>query len=253
MVRPLYPLKNNRKKKPEKQPPLWKNPYILGIFGFVILLGGVFVYHISGYGSSVITDQSPSGESKGLFSFLKPSSNFKSSSRNASLQEKQQLLKMGIASDSKILNENIKAKDFREERKILAMRKYEASRETAIKFRRVRDEQLKRLSSNTAKELKRAVLALEASDNLGIMKLESLLDNHLRNTGGDSKDLDVLIYAYDSLAKVYEKKNMRDKAKEAYVNAFKLMQKKAPPSQGDGWNNAIDKVESMKTTTSRNN
>lgn len=252
MVRPLYPLRNNRKKKPEQQPPLWKNPYIIGICSFLILLGGAFIYHISGYGNTAISDKSTADASKGFFSFLKPSKFLKSSGNARSLEE-QQLLRMGISSDSKVLKAKIKAKDLREERRINAMRKYEASRETAMEHRRTREKQLKRLNSPTARELKKAVLALEASDNLGIMKLESLLNNHLRKTGGDSKDLDVLIYAYDSLAKVYEKKNMRDKAKEAYINEFKLMKRKAPSGSGDGWNNAIDKVESMRTTTSRSN
>lgn len=88
-------------------------------------------------------------------------------------------------------------------------------------------------------------MALEDSDNLGIMKLETLLEEKLLSHGAAHEDLDVIVFAYDSLAKVYESKNMPEKAKEAYVNVFKLMKKQAPDTQGPDWDNAIGNVEQM--------
>lgn len=244
MVRPLYP---PRKKAPPPPPPLWKNPQLVGATAIILVLVVVFVYHF--YSSRIINPQAlPGGEqeSEGLFSFLEPSQYFKANSKVADLQ-KEKLQKMGIKESSEALSGEVEAKDLREQRRILAMRKYEAARETAEHRRREREKLVNRLNSKTSQELKRAVVALEASDNLGIMKLETLLEEKLMEKGAKSEDLDVIIYAYNSLAKVYEKKRMLDKAKNAYVSAFKLMKRRAPADEEPEWNAAIDEVEQMQT------
>jgi uncharacterized protein YgiB involved in biofilm formation len=132
------------------------------------------------------------------------------------------------------------------------MRKFEATRETALRRKEEKERLRARLNSPASMQLKDAVMALEASDNLGIMKMERLLEEKLLEKGAKSEDLDVIIYAYDSLAKVYEEKNMQEKAKQAYVNAFKLMKRQAPKEQAPEWNEAISQVEQMKTKA-RNN
>ncbi|MDN5278452.1 MAG: hypothetical protein PWR01_2417 [Clostridiales bacterium] len=250
MVRPLYP---PRKKAPPPPPPLWKNPQLMGAAAIVLILVVVFIHHF--FSSGVIDPEAlPGGkqDQSGIFSFLKPSKYFKPDKKVADLQ-KQKLSEMGINDSVEALKHEVEAKDLREQRRILAMRKYEATRETAVKHQQNREELRKKLSSPTSMQLKDAIMALEASDNLGIMKLESLLEEKLMDHGAKREDLDVIIYAYDSLAKVYEDKQMYEKAKEAYVNAFKLMKKKAPDEQGPDWNNAIENVEQMRTTTSRSN
>jgi hypothetical protein len=248
MVRPLYP---PRKKAPPPPPPLWKNPQLIGIGAIVVVLIIVSVYHF--FSSGVIDPAAlPGGQKKdGFMSFLKPSSYFKPDSKVAEL-EKEKLTKMGINESVDALNSSVEAKDLREQRRILAMRKFEASRETAVRKEKEKEVLRRKLNSPTSLQLKDAIMALEASDNLGIMKLERLLEEKLHDSGAKSEDLDVIIYAYDSLAKVYESKNMQEKAKESYISAFKLMKKRAPPEQGPDWDNAIDNVEQMKTK-SRNN
>ncbi len=250
MVRPLYP---PRKKKKEKEPlpPLWKSPQIVGAGLITVGIVALFIYHSFSSSNVINPEGMPGGSSEGVFSFLKPSKYFKSKN-STSERAKEELVKMGISSDSKVLRKDVEAKDLREERRILAIQKFEAARESAERFSRERMEQRKKLNSGTSQQLKDAILSLESSDNLGIMKLERLLEEKLMKRGADSKDMDVLIFAFDSLAKVYEKKNMKDKAKEAYINAFKLMKKKAPESQGPEWDEAIGQVESMKTTSRSN-
>ncbi len=248
MVRPLYP---PQKKAPPPPPPLWKNPQLVGAAAIIGALAIVFVYHF--FSSGIIDPEAlPTGkQSSGVFSFLKPSKYFKSEAKTADIQ-KQQLEKMGINQTAQALKNEIQAKDLREERRILAMRKYEASRETSEKRQLEKEELRRKLSTPTSMQLKDAFSALEASDNLGIMKLERLLEEKLLSQGASREDLDVLIFAYDSLARVYEEKNMYDKAKEAYVNSFKLMKKRAPDEQGPDWDSAIGNVEQMNTTV-RNN
>ncbi|GAB4267808.1 MAG: hypothetical protein Kow0029_02600 [Candidatus Rifleibacteriota bacterium] len=249
MVRPLYP---PRKKSPPPPPPWWKNPHLVGAAAVVVLLAAIFFHHFMN--SGVIDPEalpSGNGESQGLFGFLRPSKYFKSDDKIADIQ-RQKLAEMGINETVEALNKKVEAKDLREQRRILLIRKYEAARETSMKFQEERQAQRKRLNSPTSMQLKDAVIALEASDNLGIMKLESLLQEKLMNQGARSEDLDVIIYAYESLAKVYEKKNMQEKAKEAYINAFKLMKKRAPDEQGPDWDNAISNVEQMRTTSRSN-
>ena len=94
-------------------------------------------------------------------------------------------------------------------------------------------------------------MAAEDSNTLGIMKLEGMLKEKLLTSGGDRADLDVYIFAYERLAKAYEKKNMEEKAKEAYLNAFKLMKVQAPESQGPDWDSAIGNVEQINARPTR--
>lgn len=248
MVRPLYP---PRKKMPPPAPPLWKNPQLVSAAAIVAMIAIAFVYHF--FSSGIIDPEAVPGQqnSSGVFSFLKPSKYFKSDKKIAEIQKKQ-LGEMGINESVQALNTEVQAKDLREQRRILAMRKYEASRETAEKKQQEREELRRKLSSSTSRQLKDAIVALEASDNLGIMKLERLLEEKLLSEGAKREDLDVIIFAYDSLARVYEEKSMYDKAKEAYLSSFKLMKKRAPNEQGPDWDNAIGNVEQMNTTV-RNN
>jgi len=244
MVRPLYPLRNPPGKKNQAPPaPLWKNPYLLGAAAIVVVLATVFVFHLSRSGI-INPEAGPGGESDGAFAFLKPSKYFGGKARDLKAHQ-EQLVKMGIASQSEALNKKFEAKNLREERRILAIQKYEASRETATRFQTEREELRRRLQSPTSLQLRDAVMALEDSDNLGIMKLESLLDEKLRAQGGSSEDVDALVYAYDRLAKVYENKNMQSKAKDAYVNMFKLMKRQAPETQGPDWDSAINSIEQL--------
>ena len=244
MVRPLYPLRNPPGKKQLPAVPLWKNPHLLGAGAIVIVLLLVFVIHVSR--SGVINPEAlPGGdESGGAFSFLRPSKYFGGKPRDLKVHQ-EQLVKMGIASQSEALNRKIEAKDLREERRILAIQKYEASRETAVRFQKEREELRRRLQTPTSQQLKEAVMALEDSDTLGIMKLERLLEEKLLSHGGSGEDIDALVYAYDRLAKAYESKNMQQKAKDAYVSIFRLMKRQAPDSQGPDWDNAIGNIEQL--------
>jgi hypothetical protein len=45
---------------------------------------------------------------------------------------------------------------------------------------------------------------------------------------------------------------MYDKAKEAYVNSFKLMKRQAPDEQGPDWDSAISNVEQLNATSRSN-
>ena len=254
MVRPLYPPRRKPKAPPPPTPPLWKSPQLIGAGAIVLFLVVALGYHISARSNVINPEALPDGsvQSEGVLSFLKPSRHFKSKEANIAKEQEKMVQQMGIASSTKVFRKKVKAKDLREQRRILAIQKYEASRETALKLRQERERARRRLSSPATRQLKDAVTALEDHDNLGIMKLERLLEEKLVSRGAERKDLDSLIYAYDALAKVYEKKNMKEKAKEAYINAFKLQKERAPDSQGPEWDEAIGLVEQMRTRA-RNN
>lgn len=246
MVRPLYPLKNPPGKKKElPAAPLYKNPHLIGALALVVVLLVLVIYHFSSPGVIDPTALPASGSSEGgMFSFLRPS-RFSAGSRDLQIKHQQQMAKMGLATESEALSQPVEAKDLREQRRIMAMQKYEATREASDRFQKEREELRRRLNSPTSLQLKDAIVALEDSDNLGIMKLERLLEEKLHSHGADRKDLDVLVFAYDALAKVYERKNMPEKAKNAYLNAFHLMKKQAPDSQGPEWDAAIGNIEQL--------
>lgn len=246
MVRPLYPPRTPPgRKAPPPAPPAWKNPNLQIAAAIILLLFGVFTYHFSR--SNVINpeDTAAGKQSDGLMGFLKPSKYFSKKPADIQAQYNQQLVKMGIATQSQALNRKMEASDLREQRRIMSIQKYEAARETSARFQQEREELRRRLSSPTSMQLKDAIMALEDSDNLGIMKLESLLQEKLLSRGADSSDMDVIVFAYDSLARTYERKNMPEKAKDAYVNVFKLMKRQAPETQGPDWDNAINSVEAL--------
>lgn len=264
MVKPLYTINgespDKRKRRLEKEKAkkdyilsLCKNPYIISIGVIVLLCVTVVGIHIHNRKSKVIdASASLSGQDGGAFSFLKPSKYFNTKTKDIAAAQREQLKEMGIDDRVESMGMKVVAKDLREERKLLAMRKYEASRETAERRVQERKEKKEKLQSATALQLKDAVMAVEDSDSpLGIMRLETLLDEKLRQHGGDSQDADVLIYASDCLARAYQKRGMDEKAKEAYVNAFRLMKSQAPDSQGSDWDVAISNVEQVKTKTNR--
>jgi len=246
MVRPLYPLKNQPGKKTVQQAlPLYKNPHLIGASVLVVVLLGLVIYHFS---SPRVIDPtaSPAPEKSegGLFSFLRPS-RFSSGSRDLQEKHQQQMAKMGLATETEALSRPVEAKDLREQKRIMAIQKYEAAREVSDRFQQEREDLRHRLNSPSSLQLKDAIMALEDSDNLGIMKLERLLEEKLHSHGADRQDLDILVFAYDSLARVYEQKNMPEKAKNAYLNVFHLMKKQAPDSQGPEWDSAISDIERL--------
>ncbi len=263
MVKPLYPLsdispdqrkrmKDAEKARKEYILSLCKNPYIISVVSIVLVLVIVIIVHSSGTSNKLDTSADLSNGNDGSFSFLKPSKYFSSSkTKDIGAAQKEQLKQMGIDDHVESMGIKVEAKNLREERKILAMRKYEASRQTAERRIKEKEEHRQKLNSATSLQLKDAVMAAEDSGTLGIMKLEGLLKEKLLTSGGDRADLDVYIFAYERLAKAYENKNMEEKAKEAYLNAFKLMKVQAPESQGPDWDNAISNVEQLNARPTR--
>jgi hypothetical protein len=263
MVKPLYPLsdispdqrkrmKDAEKARKEYILSLCKNPYIISVVSIVLVLVIVIIVHSSGASNKLDTSADLSNKNEGSFSFLKPSKYFSSSkTKDIGAAQKEQLKQMGIDDHVESMGIKVEAKNLREERKILAMRKYEASRQTAERRIKEKEEHRQKLNSATSLQLKDAVMAAEDSGTLGIMKLEGLLKEKLLTSGGDRADLDVYIFAYERLAKAYENKNMEEKAKEAYLNAFKLMKVQAPESQGPDWDTAIGNVEQINARPTR--
>ena len=263
MVKPLYPLsdispdqrkrmKDAEKARKEYILSLCKNPYLISVVSVILVLIIVVVIHSSRSSNKLDTSANLSNKGESSFSFLKPSKYFSSSkTKDIGAEQKEQLKQMGIDDHVESMGIKVEAKNLREERKILAMRKYEASRQTAERRIKEKEEHRQKLNSSTSLQLKDAVMAAEDSNTLGIMKLEGLLKEKLLTSGGDRADLDVYIFAYERLAKAYENKNMEEKAKEAYLNAFKLMKVQAPESQGSDWDNAIGNVEQINARPTR--
>lgn len=264
MVKPLYtidgesPDKKKRRLEREKAKKayiisLCKNPYLISLAVILLVCIGVVTIHFYNRSNRVLNASSGLGGKKdGSLSFLRSSKYFNSKTKDIGAAQREQLKDMGINEKVDSLGTKIVAKDLREERKLLAIRKYEAVFQTAERRVQERKEKKERLQTATALQLKDAVMAVEESDSpLGIMRLESLLDEKLRLHGGDSQDADVLIYASDCLARAYQKRGMDEKAKEAYINAFRLMKSQAPNEQGSDWDSAIRDIEQVKTKTSR--
>ena len=262
MVKPLYPLsdispdkrkrlKDAKKAKKKAILEIVKNPYLVSVVLVLIVLVFVVILHSSRSKNTLDASKPTGNQSEAGFSW-KLSKLFKSDKpKDIGTAQKEQLKQMGIDDNVESFEVKVEAKNLQEERKILAMRKYEASRQTAERRIKDKEELRQKLNSNKAIRLKEAVMAAEDSNMLGIMKLESFLDDSLRSTGGDSADADLYIVAYQHLAKVYQKNNREEKAKEAYINAFKLMKNQAPDYQGPEWDNAINNLEQIRPKPTR--
>ncbi len=243
MVRPLYPRK--RASEPDAEASLWKNPYLLSAGVGIFVLATLITLHFLGITGKRGTVQPGQKNAQGktggdFFSFVKKSGLWKEKAPDSEMDE---LAAIGIPTSSSQIFANAKVENYRDKRRLFALQKYQGTRQLAEeKEERIKEFQ-KRRSSPTALALKDAVDALSDSDNLGIMKLETLLNEELMKTGGKSENLDVLIFAFQNLGDTYKKKNMQEKAKGAYLHAFQLMKERAPAEQGPQWDEAISEFQ----------
>lgn len=244
MARPLTPRKKTNQNEPE--PSLWKNPYILaGGFG-ILLLSGVTVYHFT-IGSNVIGDRTgTTGSGFSLFGrqmfTTKPSLELGGDDLEA----------MGISSQSRRAFVGVKPENFREKRRLFALQKYEGIRTQADDRRKLMVESQLARSTGFGGELKNAFASLQDADNLGIMKIENLLQGEIKKGGMSSEKLDMMIHAYQTLAETYARKQMKEKARGAYMNVLRLMKERAPSEQEAQFNDAITQVEAVRVTAPDN-
>ncbi|NLI76037.1 MAG: hypothetical protein GX442_06285 [Candidatus Riflebacteria bacterium] len=251
MVRPLYPRPKN---KPEATPetPWWKNPSLLLAGLGVLSLVLVTVFHFGASGRAIDPTATPATrkDDGGWFSFLRPSKLFRP--KNIQVIEAEEWANLDLGSGPVEAVAGLKAENFREKRRLYAFQKYEAARQLAREKEDEKAEFYRRRSTPTAQNLREALAALEDSDNLGIMKLETLLNNELLKSGGKSENLDILIFAFQNLGDSYVRKNMKKQAKDAYLNAFRLIKEKAPSEEGANWDGVIAEVEKLDATTPGN-
>ncbi len=261
MVKPLYPLSDispdKRKKIKDAQKAkkayiisLCKNPYLISIALVIIIFVIVIIIHSSRSRKVIDTSVSATRRKENSFNWSLSGAFKNEKAKDIGTTQQEQLKNMGIDENAESFEVKVDTKNLREQRKLLAMRKYEASRQTAERRAREKEEHRQKLTSNRSLRLKEAVMAAQDSNMLGIMKLESFLDE-ARYSGGDSSDADLYIIAYEQLAKVYQKNNREEKAKEAYLNAFKLMKSQAPDSQRSDWDNAIGNIEQIRAKPTR--
>jgi len=244
MARPLSP---RRKPNPEQSDPaLWRNPYLLLAGLGALALSGVTVYHFA-IRSNVISDQTGSGGSgfslfgRGVFS-SKPSLELGG----------DDLEKMGISSGSRKAFIGVQAENFREKRRLFALQKYEGIRTQADERRKLMVESQLARSTGFGAELKSAFSSLQDADNLGIMKIENLLQVEVKKGGMGAEKLDMMIHAYQTLAETYARKQMKEKARGAYMNVLRLMKERAPAEQEAQFNDAIGQVEAVRVTAPDN-
>ncbi len=155
---------------------------------------------------------------------------------------------LGISSESRRVFAGMKAEDQREKRRLYALQKYEGGRQQAEQRRQMLiDEQMKR-NTEAGKTLRDAIQDLLEADNLGIMRIESMLNAEMAKGGARQENMDTLIFAYQMLGDAYSKKNMKGKARDAYLNYFRLMKERAPVEQEPEWNNAMSEFEKLDPT-----
>lgn len=254
MVRPLYPPRKPPVSKVVQKKSIWDNPYayIIGAAASIIILIVVIGIHLvsgSGKMDPGKSTGSSRGTSGGLFSFLNPSSRWK---KSLNLDSDQELSGVGIPPEARSAFAGTKAENFRDKRLLYALQKYEGARKLASEREKSIAEFRAKRETPTSLRLKEAMESLDTLDNLGVMRLENLLHEELMSRGGKRENLDVLIFAFQNLAQIYEEKNMRQKAKESYANAFKLMKEQAPPEQGAAWDEAISNIENLVVTSPGN-
>jgi len=247
MVKPLY-LK--RKPEPKPEPPLWKNPSLLleglGVLSLVLVVILQFTTK-KALDPAATTPGSETSKKSSWFSFLRPSMLFKQDTLDIIAERERE--ELDLSSGTTPALSQMKAENFREKRRLYAFQKLEGAQQIARERIQDKEDFYRRREAPEAQNLKDALSALEDSDNLGIMKLESLLNDALLKRGGKSENLDILVFAFQNLGDTYTRKNMKKQAKNAYINAFKLMKEKAPSEEGAQWDSVIAEVEKLDATS----
>lgn len=156
---------------------------------------------------------------------------------------------LGIPEESRKAFEGVKPENFREKRRLYAMQKYEGGRKVAEDRQKAMAEFVQSRNDHTSGELREAIESLRDSESLGLMKLESFASREAARQGSEKRNDDSLIFAYQTLSATYAKKNMKSKAKEAFLSYLKLMKEKAPGDQGQVCDQAISEVEKLNVTS----
>ncbi|MBF0410671.1 MAG: hypothetical protein HQM10_25225 [Candidatus Riflebacteria bacterium] len=242
-----FVISRKKKKDTENEPSLWFNPYMIAVVILTLLLIGVIVYHF--FLSTPVIDQKPAGQNDGFFSFLKTGLFARKTPTDISIEEYDSI---GISSDSIKAFAGVKAENFRDKRRIFALQKVEAIRMQNEESRRQIAERNEQRSRGTSLELKEAVEALNDSESLGIMKLESIIQRELSKEEANTEKIDVLIFACQILAENYSKKQMQEKAKDTYLNMLRLLKERAPAEQGQHFDGAIAELQSQPITAGGN-
>lgn len=216
MARSLLPHKRTREFV--KDAPLWKNPYIFGIALSTLVLLVVFSYHFLREESVLIDKPSSSGKTS-LFSSLFGKS-YTSSKEPLELSEEEMDI-IGIPKEQRKSFMALKPENFREKRRLFAMNKHQEIQKLGEERHQAIVLINEQRNSRVGQGLRDAIAAINESDNLGIMKLEGLLTNEMANPKTENSDS--IIVGFISLGDVYAKKGMKQKAREAYLNALKLM------------------------------
>ncbi|NLM16736.1 MAG: hypothetical protein GX221_03335 [Candidatus Riflebacteria bacterium] len=226
----MYPQRLKIKKRPEKLDlsRIYKNPHVIMVFLTILALIGVVIYHFATYDNKIL--KSDKGEK---ISFTQ-SRHFKEKQEEIyTAQQKRLIEQMDISANAEVLSPkaaaDIKIENIKEQRQLVNIRKYEAIRYTMEERNQEREARRKHLESPQAARLKDAVMALEDSETLGILKLESFIKD--KGYSATPEEAELVIYAYDKLAKAYMDKNLPSKAKETYSDMLQLMKKNAPTQE----------------------
>ncbi|MBF0500790.1 MAG: hypothetical protein HQM09_11700 [Candidatus Riflebacteria bacterium] len=247
MARPLYPRKKKSPEEPEA--PLWQNPYLVLSGVSIFALIGVACYHFI-IAPSTISDRTGATEKTGLFSFFGHTMFSKNQPLDLGNEEMESL---GISSSSRKAFAGVHAENYREMRRLASMQKYEGIRLQCDERRQMLADAALKRNNGVGVEFKAAIAALQETDNLGIMKLENLLQSETAKGDMSSEKLDVIIYAYQTLGETYTKKQMKEKAKSSYLNMLRLMKERAPQEQEAQFSEAVAKVEELRVTTAPGN
>lgn len=245
----VKPLAGRRKPAPEPPRESWlskKAPTLL--IGGVVVLAAVLVGAIGHHffiGQGQMRDKTSSGRS-GFFQSLGKSIFSNKLSLDVTSEEMDAL---GITTDSRRVFAGMKAEDQREKRRLYALQKYEGGRQQADQRRQmILDEQMKR-NTEAGKALKDAIGDLLEADNLGIMRIEGMLTAEMAKGGARQENMDTLIFAFQMLGDAYTKKNMKGKARDAYLNYYRLMKERAPVEQEPEWKGAMSEFEKLDPTS----
>jgi hypothetical protein len=241
-----FPHHRKKAAAPAAEGSLWLNPYLLGAGFGALALVGVMVYHVF-FAVPTLKDSPSSSSASGSSSGPKSSSLFGRSlfSQKPVLDlNSAEMDALGISKENRKMFDGVVPENFREKRRLQAMEKYEGHRRSGDERNKMLVDVAKRRSDPAALELREAFESLRDSETLGLMKLESFVTaESAKQQSGSTPNADALAYAYQTLTDMYIKKNMRGKAKEAYIQYLRVMKEKAPAEQGQSCDQAISEIE----------
>ncbi len=224
---------------------------MIGALTCVLALAGVLVYHffLGGAGGVEATAGRGGASSKSLFG-RKFGNEGPGLEINQDEMKAMAALPAGTGSGGRAGPwADKKPENYREQRRLYAFTKIDGVNRQMDERRKALTDLVNRRNSPSGLALKDAIESIDQLDNLGILKLESMLKSELQKNGTDETNRDLLVFGYQTLAETLAKKaaqsptqELQERTREAMKQYLSLLKQGSPPEAAGSIDHALGEL-----------